>query len=194
MASPGTVTISGTAHTVYADRADADVYFAAHFSNADWAGLGSQKDVALVMATRLLEVQSWQGLPTDLATPQPLAWPRTGVTDKNSQAVADDAFPQDLLNGFYELALAVGLDPSLNGTATNRNTQKRVKAGDVEVENFAPATAAEKGTRLPFSAQQFLKQFFSGANTVLGGLASGTDECSQFDNGQNVFGVVEGLK
>ena len=193
MANPDTVTISGNTYDVYAPQADADAYFAATFSNADWAGLGSQKLVALVMATRLMDVQRWQGAPTDLTTPQPIAWPRTGVTDKNGETVADSAFPEDLLNGFYELALALGLDPTLQGTASNRNTQRRVKAGDVEVENFAPASAAEQGTRLPFSAHQFLKQFFGGSGIGFG-LASGADECSQFDNGQNQFGLTEGLK
>lgn len=177
MANPDTITIGGTPFDVYGPRSDADDYFQGKLNRTAWTGAnGASRDRALVSATRLLDLEQWQGVPTDLTTPQPLAWPRTGVVDKNGQPVGINAFPNDLLSGYYELAVAIVGDPALDEAANQDANIKRVQADVVNVTFFRPVS----GTRFPTSVHNYIKQFLDAGSTVLGGVASGTDECSEF--------------
>jgi len=177
MANPDVITIGTTDYDVYGPRVDADTYFNGKLNRSTWANAaGSDKDRALVSATRTLDQQLWEGLPTDLVTPQVLAWPRTGVTDKNNQAVADSAFPTDLLNGYYELAQQILDDPALDEAANQDSNIKSVTADVVNVRFFRPVT----GSILPTSVFNWIKQFLGSNTSNIGGFATGTDQCSGF--------------
>ena len=186
MASPDTVTISGNVYDVYASRADCDVYFAASLSaDAGWnlpAASGTTKDRALVQASRLFDVQPWQGTPTDLTTPQPLAWPRQNVVDKNGEQVPSSgagSFPEDLLIGFCELARAIIADPSIITTTNTDDNTKRAKAGQVEVEFFRPPSSVGTISRFPQQVHEYIKQFLQGGGKL--NFVSGINGESFFD-------------
>jgi len=177
MANPDTITIGADTFDVYGPRADADSYFNGKLNRSSWSSAaGSDKDRALVSATRTLDQQLWEGLPTDLVTPQALAWPRTGVTDKNDQPVGDTVFPQDLLYGYYELAQQILDNPALDEAANQDSNIKSVTADVVNVRFFRPVT----GTILPTTVFNWIKQFLGSNSSSIGGFASGTDQCSEF--------------
>lgn len=189
MANPDIIVLSGNNYDVYALRADADVYFGGKLDRGSWtAASGTEKDRALISATRLFDLESWEGIPTDLVTPQPIAWPRTGVTDKNQQPVADTDFPEDLLNGFFELAQAVIDDPAIADTTSTSGNIKTVTADVVSVRFFRPTT----GTRFPASVNDYITPFLDLRAGATGGFSFGTDQCSSFD--EETAGLVAPLK
>lgn len=178
MANPDTITISGNVFNVYGPRADADVYFSGKLNSASWTGaLTTDRDKALVSASRVLDLESWEGVPTDLVTPQALSWPRTGVSDKNDVPVGTTAFPRDLLYGYYELAQQLIVNPSLNESSDQGSNIKSVTADVVNVRFFRATT----GTRLPTIVHSYISQFLDLDSVDGGGFASGTDQCSEFE-------------
>lgn len=147
----------------------------------------------LVTATRYFERTGWIGTPTDLTTPQPLAWPRTGVVDRNGQAVADSVLPADVEAGFFELVIALDQDTTgallatgSTGSNTKRTRRKR-KVGELETEdeneNFvSTATGGAARGRFPQATLEFIKPFLKGGAFSAAGFASGADECSQLED------------
>jgi hypothetical protein len=177
MANPDTITIGSDTFNVYGPRADADTYFNGKINRDSWSGAAATtKDRALVTATRLLDLEPWEGAPTDLVTPQPVAWPRTGVTDKNGQSVGTSIFPTDLLYGYYELAQALVDNPSLDESADQDSNIKEVMADVVAVKFFRPTS----GTRFPTTVHNFIAQFLSLDATA--SFSSGTDQESTFES------------
>lgn len=86
----------------YADRAEADAYFAAR-GVAPWAAAeAGARDAALLRATAWIEGRfRWVGRLVDPA--QPLAWPRTGAVDGEGRPL--DGIPVRLKAACAELAL-----------------------------------------------------------------------------------------
>lgn len=138
MASPDTITISGTDYTVYQAVADVTAILQADYNRAaGWAALTSaQQEQAVVTATLRFDRLPWAGEPTDAATPQALAWPRTGMADVDGVAVGSTDYPTRLLRAHafycYDLTATADLD-SRENAGSNR---KRLKAGSVEIEFF----------------------------------------------------------
>lgn len=165
----------------YASVADADAYFLARLGSASWTGTEPKK-AALISATRMIDRQMWQGTPTE--DDQDLAWPRSGVVDRYGTAMADDELPADFVLGFYELALALLEDETVQDTQQGSNT-KRVKAGQVEVEFFR-STLGLLG-KFPQIVNDLLAQFLGGATGAAGGLVSGDCRESFFDDDLNSF-------
>lgn len=86
----------------YADRAEADDYFAARGVAAWEAAPGPARDAALLRATAWIEGRfRWVGRLADPA--QPLAWPRTGARDAEGRPL--DGIPDRLKAACAELAL-----------------------------------------------------------------------------------------
>jgi hypothetical protein len=87
---------------VYADRAEADAYFAARAVAAWAAATEAARDAALLRATAYLEGNHrWVGRLVEPA--QPLAWPRTGARDADGRAL--DGIPDRVKAACAELAL-----------------------------------------------------------------------------------------
>jgi len=188
MANPDTITIGAATYDVYGPRADADAYFGGKFGRDSWADAGgTDKDRALVSATRLLELQRYKGSITDDTTPQSLLWPRTGITDRRGVEVPDTDFPQDVLYAYYELAQAIIDDPELANIGNQDDNTKRAKAGDVEVEFFTPT---KNQPRFPNQVQEYLKPYLAGSGLALG-YGSGCSSESSFESGQ--FSRSEGF-
>lgn len=120
---------------VYADRDEADAYFAAR-AVAAWAEAGAAaRDAALLRATAWLDGNHrWVGRLADPA--QPLAWPRAGARDAEGRAL--DGIPDRLKAACAELALidlSVDLAPPLE--RGGRVLSERV--GPLEVSYAADA-------------------------------------------------------
>ena len=91
-------TPAGAASNSYATRAEADSYHEGHYYADAWTALTTtQKDTALVMATRLLDEQvEWAGTKTTRG--QALRWPRIGVYERDSMGVYPDPYYGYTLN------------------------------------------------------------------------------------------------
>ncbi len=96
---------SATANT-YSTLAEAETYHEKHVdaSGAWAAGVDADKNIALAMATRLLDAKyAWNGYATDVD--QVLQWPRTGLLDYIELNDLDaDAYPTQLKEATAEMA------------------------------------------------------------------------------------------
>lgn len=172
----GTVTISGTSYDIYGTKTLATAYMRARIGADAWnSATGANRDKALVSSTRMLDRQNWVGQKT--VDSQPLEFPRTGLTDKDGNAVASDVPPVLVEEASYELALAILADATVQENITTGSNTKSVKAGSAAVSFFR----ATDGTKLPSVVQELAGIFLEGG-APSPGCASGTDGVSSFDD------------
>jgi hypothetical protein len=189
----GTVTISGTTFEIYGLATDANDYFKAHSDAASWTAASTTvKNQALVTAARSFDRQRWAGVATDLVTPQPLAWPRTGLTDREGQPVPSGAIPQDVLEGNWEWALAVVMDGAVAGETPGTNTKRvrtREKVDVIEVESETELFKSTVGqtSRFPTAVMELIGLWLEGGDASLS-FVSGTDVTSGFTTDDTDFG------
>lgn len=181
MAVIATLSIGSNSYSVYAltsdVMADTKAYFAAHVNGAAWtaAAPDNGQKKALVSAFRSLERKRWSG--SKLVPSQATQWPRTGATCFGE--VEPDGIPDEIALGEFELALALVLDPTVLSKSSSRSDVRSAKAGSAAVEFFQAPPGEE--TVYPTVVQELVGCFLSGAASGVGaGLASGTDEQSQF--------------
>jgi len=195
----GTVNISGKTYNIYGTHItddagppvvpSASTYFGASLNASAWNDASlTQQAQALVTATRILDKQTWVGAVTDSATPQPLAWPRTGATNcRTGVAVPDDEVPEGIVFGSYELALAILADATVQTSSSSgsnvRRTRSKDKVGDLETERETeyftstniPGSNTNAG-RFPPAVQEFVACYFGGSGiatvTITGSQAS----------------------
>ncbi len=190
----GTVAIQGTTFEIYATFDEANDYFKAHANGAAWFAASFDLQLqALVTCSRSFDRQSWVGAATDPVTPQPLAWPRTGVTDRNGQAVLDSIIPQDILNGFWEWVLDTTQDitttelvPGTNVKATRARDKVDVIESEAETQFFRPTIG--QTARFPVAVQEWIQPFLAGAGDATLSFASGTDQETRFSDEATDFG------
>ncbi|WP_342235238.1 DnaT-like ssDNA-binding protein [Inquilinus sp. OTU3971] len=115
----------------YISAADATAYFADRLYAAEWTAASSgDKDKALIMAARQIDRLAFLG---QIATAgQAMAWPRTGVTDREGRTISSTTVPQAVKDAQCEVALATLRDDPTADDG-NRNV-RRLKAGSVELE------------------------------------------------------------
>ena len=189
----GTVQIGGSPFDIYGESDDANTYFKAHADGAAWrAAATTDKSRALVTAARSFDRQKWVGEATDPVTPQPLAWPRKNITDRNGQAVLDSVIPPDVLEGNWEWANAILGDTDIANSVPGTNTKKTrtrnkvdVIETEIEVENFKPTIGTT--ARFPVAVTELIGMFLAGSDAALV-FVSGTDELSQFTTADTDFG------
>lgn len=179
----GTVTIGGTTYNIYGTSAAADAYLAARVVGSEaaaWEDLDADdRSKALVSGTRYLDRQNWNGQRTVLA--QDLEFPRTGLTDKDGNAVDDATVPLLMEEANYELALALNADATILDKGSTASNTKSVKAGSASVSFFR----ATDGAKLPSVAFELVGLFLGGSDTSnTGPLATGTD-------GESAFGDID---
>lgn len=187
-----TVTIGTSNYDVYAWATDAVADATTFFNGllgtgaAAWsAAATNDKKRALVMAADWLDRATGPLLSgSKTSSTQPREWPRDGASC-NGEAVADGTTPDLIATAQFWLAGQLLLDPSLaSGTGTGSNV-KQAKAGSASVTFFQPTIGGTTDTRLPITAMDYVKCFFSGAGTAAGvGLASGVD-------GESAFGTCD---
>ena len=202
----GTIGIGGVTYEVYGSKTLADAYFKAAVHGAAWlAAEGSVRNQAIVTAMRVFERTSWEGDPTEPidktqpqpADTQPLAWPRTGLTDREEVAVPDDVIPQDILDGSYEYAFALIGDATLQQTSPTGSNLKSEKAtqrveGAITVSTERGYFKSTLGALPPFPTivWDYVGQWMSGQGIGPLVAASGIDEVSAFADGAGDFGVT----
>lgn len=160
----GTVTISGSTFTVYGHLSSPTAGSAAEYflgsiqHTAAWTAAATDtKAAALVSASRMLDRQRWVGTKTDDA--QDLAWPRTGVTDADGEAVADDAIPTKIIQAAYEIAAAMVADSEFEASSSASSNVRSVTAGSASVTYFS----AETRGRFPTVIAELCGEFLAGS-------------------------------
>lgn len=187
----GTITIGTTTYDVYGTTAALKSYMAAKLGSTNYdAATTTEQKQAHISATRWLDRANWQGQKYDLTTPQPLEHPRTGLTDKDGNEVAEDTVHITVEEATYELVEYLLGDPTLTGSPDSGSNIKRAKAGSAEAEFFRPT----EGTypRFPTEAHELIRYFLEGASGISAPYAPGVDVESQFDDDDS-YGLTEGF-
>src|SRR5438046_7448880 len=89
----------------YCSLAEANTYHDSHPYASAWTGAASDdaRNRALVTATRLLDEHiEWDGYAASAT--QALGWPRSGMVDRNENAIDSSTIPQTLKNAVAEFA------------------------------------------------------------------------------------------
>lgn len=181
-----TITLGGTAFSVYGTHADAIAYFQSQLQTTGFNAssfLDQQK--ALVEAVKMLERQDWLGTRTDPTTPQPLDFPRVGLVDQNGEAIASSLVPLEITMAEYELAHAIlkdlALPDSIAAGSNTKKTRTRDKVGDLETEaetEYFGSTLGKVG-KFPTIVQELTRVYLSGSATLTA-TATGTSGTSLF--------------
>ena len=158
----GTVSIGGTSFDIYGTLAAANTYMNARLGAESWSVAdATNKSKALVSATRFVDRQNWQSQKVDIATPQALEFPRTGLIDKDGIAVSELAVPVLVEEATYEMALSILADATVTDNASAGSNVKLVKAGTAEVRFFRQTT----GSKLPTAAHELIGLWLEGGLT-----------------------------
>lgn len=187
------VTIGGNPYEVYGGATACGIYLGAAIGDPATAWVAASPTLQaqlLVAATRYIDAQVWQGLPTSPAVGgTTLQWPRTGVIDANGIAVDATTVPQNLINGVFELAAILADDPDVFSAADQGTNTKGVKAGSASVDYFVPTSASDGSAPLfPIVVQRLIAQYLGAAVETIGGaVASGTDGRSEFSGHRDTF-------
>ncbi len=189
MGTVSTVTIGSDTFSVYALTAD-PVADATSFWNGRlgaeataWtAATTANRQKALVMASDWIDRAvgaNFSGAKT--VSTQPREWPRDGATCRGV-AVTDGTTPDAIAHATFWLAGRLLVDSTLaSGTGTGSNIKQAV-AGSASVTFLSPTIGSASDTRLPITAMDYLKCYFSGAGTAgAAGVATGTGCSSSFD-------------
>ena len=165
-ATPGSASANS-----YLTHEEAQAYFESRSPVAAWDASDSQAAL-LVMATRVIDMYfagqrvrvddkppyyrvgpAWTGAPTDAV--QRLAWPRTGMLNRNGFAIPSTGIPQELKDAVAELAGALA---TRDLTADNKNALQGItsaKAGSVSV-SFADGSKIAITKMIPDSVMFML--------------------------------------
>lgn len=204
------IKIGSTFHAVYDTKANADAYFNAASHGAPWlAAEGSFRNQLLVTASRVFERETWLGSPTlpidksdfesQPAGTQPLEWGRTGLTDKNGVAIPSDSTPLDVIHGFFEYALALLNDATVQ-TADPTGSNVKVSKSSQRVEGAITVSAETQffnptlGSSNPYPGivMDLIGQFLEGASDLTLSFVSGTDATSILADDAGDFGFTDG--
>lgn len=170
----GTVTIANQPYNTYGDLASAKLYLQAAIGAGPkaWNALAAVgtltaddvKGQYLVQAFRMLDVLAWSGSKT--SSSQPMAWPRTGVTDIDGNPVAVDAVPKAIENAMYELAAQLAGDPTIATAVQSGSNVHRVEAKGVGVQFFRPTNIPGVSPTFPVPVQRLIGPFLGSAKAT----------------------------
>lgn len=162
----------------YITLANANTYMTATLQAAAWSALAdATKEAALITAARMIDRQSWQG---ERATSgQAMAWPRSGLTDREGNELSSSTVPQSVIDAQCELALLLSQDASIQSSTSSSQNIKRVQAGSASVEYFR----AVAGGRFPTVVQELIGLWLGANSTgLITSMSSGTDVESFFED------------
>ena len=168
-----TVTIAATNFFSYADQTEADAYLLASPDFALWdANDADTKGRYLVSSTRVLNQQTW-------------------LPDYDTQAERE--LVQDIQDACILLANAVSNGgTAILGTSGSEAEQKRLKVGELEIENFRSFSGASftgsKATQFPNAVLALLRPYLGNTGASIGNAcSSGTDGVSVADDDYSVI-------
>jgi len=190
----GIVTIGDNEHSIFGDAASANIYLEASPWAIAWEEAAAdatdpwRRERALVSASRQLSDVVWKGSPalpvdprpTPAVGTQPLAFPRTGMTDCEGVAIADGT-PASIEIATYVLAAMSIDDAEAFVPEADDGGIRRIEAGSVKIEYFGPGGATLSG--LPPSVLAPLACLIAGAaiSDSAAGEVIGNDGCFAFD-------------
>lgn len=202
MTGPFYVTITGQSpYEVYQTLQFAQRYITGVFGpgsdaflNVQASGIFSQSDMQariLVAARDYLDRQTWQGTPTYQVGPNAnatiLEWPRSNVVDLNGNQIDQTAVPIPMIRAYYEMAMAIALDPTAYTARDNGSNIKDIKAGPVDISYFKPTTGYLNGAaKMPQNVQD-LVGYLLGSATQRGGIVTGTVDPNTGSNAESQF-------
>ena len=128
------------------------------------------QEQALITATDLLESQQWDGKREDNS--QPLAFPRTGLTDKEGVAIDGTTIPTEIMDSVYLLAILVLKDSQLQFHSGTRVTG--ITTSNTEIRLSYSGSA--KTGKLPDNILQLIGSFLSRSKSTDLVESYGTDE------------------
>lgn len=189
MGTVTTVTISANTYYVYALNSgtavvDATTWHTGRLGSGATAWAAATADNR---AKSLVTASEWidravgnQFSGTRTSTSQPLEWPRDDATC-NGQAIADGTTPDDIAYATFWLAGQLLVDSNIAASSGTGSNVKRAGAGTASVTFFSSTVGTSQDTRLPITAMDFLKCYFSGSGTTYGAaVATGIDSTSSF--------------
>lgn len=113
----------------YVTHEEADAFMAEHAHGEPWIEHPEHQAPALITATRLLDRQRLAGRPTE--ADQPLAWPRSGLTDEDGRDVPEDVVPERVKRAQMEWALL--LVQGIGDPAEEAHSPDEVQIGPLRV-------------------------------------------------------------
>lgn len=164
-----TVLIGSAQYEAYASLAEADEYLvAALHAGTTWSGASElTQGQALVTATRILDRQRW-------------------ISDYEEQADREDV--QQIIDACIEMALALIEGSDFQSEQNTSQKLQSIRAGSVSMSYFRGADGTPH--RFPQIVHELLRDFLTGADAVMGGVATGIDGVSSTGND---FGHTEGI-
>lgn len=141
---------SATANS-YVTVAAADTYFDERLNVTDWTTLSGDddKERALIMATRRLDLEEYEGEKTDIA--QALKWPRLYATDDDGEEYDSDTIPMIVQHSTFELALEFLKSDALADTGLDGFEE--IQVGPIRVKT----RLGEKVGELPDNVRRWLR-------------------------------------
>lgn len=164
----------------YQAVATIDTYHDNSLHGAPWRGLSADdKTRTSITATRQLDRERWAGAIT--AHVAGLAFPRTGIVDREGAAVADDVIPPEILDAHSELCNELAANPGVQTGSTGDNV-KAIGASKSRVEFFEKV---DSGGQFPIIVQDLISHMLAQNSRNKAGAAYGTDatdDASQFQD------------
>ncbi len=158
----------------YSSRAAADIWMADRLNTEAYTSATTTKqDQALITATDFLDSQSWDGDKT--VSSQPLEFPRTGLSDKNGDAVDSATLPPELVEAHYLLTLAILKSSQVQFSSGTRVSGITTANTAIRFSIFGEAINAGG---LPNNIQQLIAIFLSKASASSLVESFGTDVVS----------------
>lgn len=128
-------TAKGATSNSYATLAQADQYHDNRVaSGTTWGGSSENEKIrALLWATELMEsLWDWNGAVTN--TTQVLAWPRSGLWDRNNNALDEDTLPQPVIDAQSEFARQLLVSRRADDNPTEQESLEELKAGPITLK------------------------------------------------------------
>jgi len=128
-------TAKGASSNTYATLAQADQYHDNRVaSGTTWSGSSdNEKTRALLWATELMEsLWDWNGGVT--TTTQVLAWPRSGLWNRNGYALDPDTMPQEIIDAQSEFARQLLVSRRADDNPTEQESLEELKAGPITLK------------------------------------------------------------
>lgn len=188
MGQIATVTVGTDSFSVYALSsdavADADSFWNLRLgatATAWAAATDDDKKRALAMASDWIDRSTdWTG--TKTVDTQPRDWPRDGATDQcTGESIADGTVPDELAEATFWLAGEIVVDPTIADGSGEGSNIKKVEAGSAKVTYFTQTQGSASDTRLPTTANDYLKCLSASSTTLIAPAGSGDDDDSYFD-------------
>ena len=170
----------------YITVAAAGTYFALAIHASAWSSASNtEKEQSLATATRSLDRQKWLGDKYEDAPTQLLEFPRSGLIDKNGDAVDETTVPQEILDATCEYALGLLNNPALQNDSNTDSNIKKLVAGSAEIEYIRGTS----GPRFPTILNELIGIWLTSAFNYSGPFISGADNETSFSGD---FGLTRG--